>query len=194
MQTMRSGVVARALSFTGLAALALCVTACSPNKPANPQAAAAAQAAQQEKRAEIRAEEAYSQELDQIPPPSKNLYMTVRRLSGWDNPFLIIGAHTVNLRVPATAPSAGNPAPSGILRPQKTRWRKLQLQLADLPEALAALPEESWPYGRVIAVEDDPTAPRKERVQVRRNEEATLKVLNDMGVVVYEWPGNGAGI
>ena len=191
---MRSGVLAGALSVMGLAALALCMIACSPSKPANPQAAAAAQAAQQQKRAEIRAEEAYSQELDQIPPPSKNRYMTVRRLSQWNNPFLVIGSHTVNLRVPSAAAAPGSPAPSGILRPQRTHWRKLQMQLTDLPEALAALPEDAWPYGRVIAVEDDPAAPRNERVQVRRNEEATLRVLNDMGVVVYEWPGNNAGI
>jgi hypothetical protein len=167
------------------------VTACSPAKPANPQAAAAVQAARQQRRAEQQAETAYSQDLDQIPPPAKSRYMQIRRLRSWSNPFLIIRTHTVSLRVSTSSAPA---APATMLRPRATKWRTVQLQLADLPEALAALPEASWPYGRVIAVEDDPAAPRRQRVQVRRNEEATLKVLNDMGVVVYEWPGNGPAL
>jgi hypothetical protein len=44
-----------------------------------------------------------------------------------------------------------------------------------------------WPYGRVIAVEEDPTAPRQDGPAVRRNVEATMQMLSDLGVVVYEW-------
>jgi hypothetical protein len=50
-----------------------------------------------------------------------------------------------------------------------------------------------WPYGRVVAIEESPTAPRAERVAIRRNVEATIQILNDLGVVVDEWTGsNGA--
>jgi hypothetical protein len=56
-----------------------------------------------------------------------------------------------------------------------------------LPEALTALPAETWPYGRVIAVEEDPNAPRQDGPAVRRNVEATMQALSDLGVVVYEW-------
>ena len=50
-----------------------------------------------------------------------------------------------------------------------------------------------WPYGRVVAIEESPTAPKTERVAIRRNVEATIQILNDLGVVVDEWTGsNGA--
>ena len=51
---------------------------------------------------------------------------------------------------------------------------------------------EDWPYGRVIAVEEDPAETRANRLQVRRNVEATMQVLNNLGVVIYEWPVNGS--
>jgi hypothetical protein len=79
-----------------------------------------------------------------------------------------------------------------MMHPAGARKRELELRLSDLPEALAALPEDSWPYGRVIALEEEPMAPRPDRIQVRRNVETTIQLLNDLGVVVYEWPGSGS--
>ncbi|MGC2638439.1 MAG: hypothetical protein WA294_14740, partial [Acidobacteriaceae bacterium] len=76
------------------------------------------------------------------------------------------------------------------LRPVAARRRVLELRLADLPEALTALPPDAWPFGRVIAVEEDPTAARKDLPAVRRNVEASMQSLSDLGVVVYEWPPN----
>ena len=55
------------------------------------------------------------------------------------------------------------------------------------PEALAALPENTWPYGRVVAVEEAHDAPQSALPQLRRNMETAIKTLNDIGVVVYEW-------
>ena len=53
--------------------------------------------------------------------------------------------------------------------------------------------QRALPYGRVVAVEESPAAPRAERVAIRRNVEATIQILNDLGVVVDEWTGsNGA--
>ena len=56
------------------------------------------------------------------------------------------------------------------------------------PEALIALPPGAWRYGRVIAVAESPLASRKDRVKVRRNVEAAIQQLNDLGIVVEEWP------
>ena len=64
--------------------------------------------------------------------------------------------------------------------------------MADVPEALAALPAGSWAYGRVVAVEEDPSTTRPDRVAMRRNVEAMMQMLNDLGIVVDEWPNNGA--
>jgi hypothetical protein len=62
------------------------------------------------------------------------------------------------------------------------------LRPGDLPAALIALPPGAWRYGRVIAVAESPLASRKDRPKLRRNVEAVIQRLNDLGVVVEEWP------
>jgi hypothetical protein len=80
-----------------------------------------------------------------------------------------------------------------MLKPAKARRQELEIRLNDLPDALGALPSEEWPYGRVIAVEEDPAETRANRLQVRRNVEATMQLLTNLGVVIYEWPSSGIG-
>ncbi len=58
----------------------------------------------------------------------------------------------------------------------------------DLADALVALPAGAWRYGRVIAVAESPLANSKDRPKVRRNVEAAIQKLNDLGIVVEEWP------
>lgn len=127
--------------------------------------------------------------LEQIPPPAKSRYMAIRAKASWENPYLIVSAKTVSLRIMYPTPPQSNLVPGTLLQPANARKRVLELRLADLPEALASLPQNSWPYGRVIALEEDPNELRAERVQVRRNMEAAIQTLNDLGVIVYEWPG-----
>jgi len=62
------------------------------------------------------------------------------------------------------------------------------LRPADLADALIALPPGAWRYGRVVAVAESPLASRKDRPKVRRNVAAAIQQLNDLGVVVEEWP------
>jgi len=84
-----------------------------------------------------------------------------------------------------------NPSPAGqgtLLRPEAARRQELQLRLSDLDKAVAAIPAGAWRYGRVIAVAESPSAPAKDRPAVRRNVEAVIRQLNDLGVVVEEWP------
>ncbi len=151
-------------------------------------AAAAREHALQQARAAVAAREQDRQELAAIPLPSKNVYMSIHTRQSWANPFLIVGRSTVNLSIlypengPASAPG------DGLLRPVAARRRVLDLRLSDLPEAITALPANTWPYGRVIAVEEDPLALKPDRAEVRRNMEATMQVLSDLGVVVDEWP------
>jgi hypothetical protein len=44
----------------------------------------------------------------------------------------------------------------------------------------------------VVAVEEAHDAPASVRPAVRRNVEATIKTLSDLGVVVYEWNSDGS--
>jgi hypothetical protein len=131
------------------------------------------------------------QQLEQIPPPAKSRYMAIHTRESWGNPFLIVGKKTVTLRIMKPEPPHSDLAPGTLMQPAGARRQELTLRLSDLPEALAALPQEAWPYGRVIAVEEGPVTVRADRIPVRRNVETTIQLLNDLGVVVYEWPGAG---
>jgi len=75
-----------------------------------------------------------------------------------------------------------------MLRPEAARRQQLELRPPDLDRAIAAIPAGAWPYGRVIAVAESPSAAPKDRPKVRRNVEIAIKRLNDLGVVVEEWP------
>jgi hypothetical protein len=128
-------------------------------------------------------------QLEQIPLPTKSLYIDVHDPAAWENPFLSVGPDIITLRI--LMPDA-NPSPVGqgtLLRPVAARRQELQLRPGDLDEAVVAIPAGAWHYGRVIAVAESPSASPQDRPMVRRNVEATIKELNDLGVVVEEWPG-----
>jgi hypothetical protein len=123
-----------------------------------------------------------------IPLPTKSMYVDVREPAAWANPFLSVDADTLNLRITL---ADANPSPIGqgtMLRPESARRQQMQLRPADLAQALAALPPAAWPYGRVIAVAESPLANPNDRPKIRRNVEALIQQLNDLGLVVDEWP------
>ena len=127
-------------------------------------------------------------ELDQIALPTKSLYIDIHDPAQWVNPFLSVGPETIGLRINM---ADANPSPVGqgtLLRPAAARRQELELRLSDLDAAVAAIPAGAWPYGRVIAVAESPSAEAKDRPMVRRNVEAVIRQLNDLGVVVEEWP------
>ena len=175
--------------LSALLALAALVFGCSHSNQANTGTPAPAPTPQQVNAA--RQEQASDRELlGQILPPAKSRYMAVRTRASWDNPYLVVSAKTISLRIKYPAPPQSNVIPgTPLLQPENARKRVLEVRLADLPEALASLPQDSWPYGRVVAIEEDPNEVRSNRVQIRRNLEATIETLNDLGVIVYEWPG-----
>jgi hypothetical protein len=77
-----------------------------------------------------------------------------------------------------------------MLRPIAARRQRVEVLLPDLPRALASLPPEVWPYGRVVGIAESPSEPRAERVAIRRNVETTIQMLNDLGIVADEWTGS----
>src|SRR5271165_1280263 len=170
-------------------AFAAALSACS--SAGNPPAPEAAKPTPDQAKATAQERDTDRQQLDQIPPPAKSRYLAIHTRESWGNPFLLVGKKTVTLRIMYPEPPHSDLAPGTLMQPANARKRELSLRLSELPEALAALPQEAWPYGRVIAVEEDPVAVRADRIQVRRNVETTIQLLNDLGVVVYEWPGAG---
>jgi len=131
------------------------------------------------------------QQMDLIPPPSKTRYMAVKSLTLWENPYLTVQGEMVTLHVVQADANTSELGVGGMLRPIGARRQTLNVRTSDLPAALNAVPQNYWPYGRVVAVEEAHEVPVSARPEVRRNVETVIKTLSDLGVVVYEWNDSG---
>jgi hypothetical protein len=127
-------------------------------------------------------------QLAKIALPTKSRYVDVHEPGAWSNPFLSFDSQMVNVRITLTDANTSELGQGGILRPSAARRQEVQIKQQDLVEALIALPERAWPYGRVVAIEESPLADKKARPAIRRQIEAAIQQLNDLGVVVDEWP------
>jgi hypothetical protein len=163
------------LSFTG------CVRTAAPTT-------AEAQAIAAQERQE---ESLTRQQMELIPPPSKTRYMAVKSLNLWENPYMTVQGGMVTLHVVAADANTSDMGVGGMLRPMGARRQELNVRVEDLATALNAIPRSSWPYGRVVAVEEAHEVPVKARPEVRRNVERVIKMLGDLDVVVYEWNDSG---
>ncbi len=134
------------------------------------------------------------QQLDLIPPPSKTRYLAVRSLSTWENPYLTVQGNMVTLHVTLADANTSGLGQGGLLRPAGARQQSLNVAVSALPAALNAVPQTSWPYGRVVALEEAHNVPEKARPGVRRTMESVMKSLSDLGVVIYEWQDGGSGL
>jgi hypothetical protein len=132
--------------------------------------------------------------MELIPPPSKTRYMAVRSLTNWENPYVTVQGGMLTLHVLLADANTSGLGEGGLLRPIGARRQDLNIRVSDLPTALDAVPANAWPYGRVVAVEEAHNVPNGARPQVRRNMESAMQMLNDLGVVVYEWSEGGVGL
>ncbi len=148
---------------------------------AEQQAQAAAQAASQTSDRQRAA-------LAIIPLPTKSMYVDVHEPGAWANPFLSAGTDSLTLRVTMADANPSTVGKGTLLRTEAARRQEIQVRPTDLADALVALPAGAWRYGRVIAVAESPLANPKDRPKVRRNVEAAIQKLNDLGIVVEEWP------
>ena len=149
---------------------------------------------QQQARALAKNEASARNSLENIPPPSKHLYLNVHSTDAWQNPFLTVHRDTVTLRVIFPLQTNSAIDAGTMLHPAAARRQELEIRMSDLPEALSAIPDYAWPYGRVVAIEESPAESRPDRAQVRRNVEQAIRIVNDLDVVVDEWnapSGNG---
>jgi hypothetical protein len=128
--------------------------------------------------------------MDAIPPPSKNLYLAVRNETSWQNPFISVESNMLQVRVYLPDLNSSQIDRGGLTRSMNARKQEFSIRLRNLPDALSAVPQGSWPYGRVVAVAEGYET-KQDRAQIRRNMEATIQTLNDLGVVVDEWNQSG---
>jgi hypothetical protein len=125
-------------------------------------------------------------ELEQVAPPTKSHYLIVQTASAWQNPFIVVGTDKLKVEV-MMGDSNPLPGAGGLLRPAAARRNIIEIKTAELGKMLSALPVNAWPYGRVVAVEESAQTARQDRIEMRRNMEATLQTLNSLGVVIHEW-------
>jgi hypothetical protein len=176
----------RMLALVLLPALAL--AACHREEKAVAGMAKDAEKAEHQAQAKATERDLERAELEQIQLPTKSLYIDIHDPSQWTNPFLSVGGGMLTLRVLLPDENPSPVGPGTLLRPEAARRQELQLRLSDLDTAVAAIPAGAWPYGRVIAVAESPSAASADRPKVRRNVEAVIRQLNDLGIVVEEWP------
>ena len=126
------------------------------------------------------------EQLDEIPPPSKNLYMTVHTFDSWQNPYITVQANMLSLHVLLADANTSNFGAGGILRPVGARRQELNISLDKLGDAMSAIPQSSWPYGRVIAIEEAHKTPPSAEPAVRRTMESAVSTLSDLGIAAYD--------
>ena len=167
---------------------ALYPAACHKEEQAVVGVAQTAEKAEQKAQATATVQDNERAQLALIPLPTKSMYVDVHEPAAWANPFISVGPEMISMRITFADANPSTVGEGTMLRPAAARRQELQLRPADLAQAVAAIPPSAWRYGRVIAVAESPAA-AKERPKVRRNVEAAIQQLNDLGIVVEEWPG-----
>jgi hypothetical protein len=140
-----------------------------------------------EKRATKRDEQ--RAELTKISLPTKSMYVDIHEPAAWANPFLAVGPEMITLRIINADANTSDVGKGTMLRPEGARRQEIQISPGDLAEAMVAIPASAWKYGRVVAVAEMPGGAGKDRAKMRRNVESAIQQLNDLGIVVEEWPG-----
>ena len=169
--------------------LLVSVVACHKEEQEVAGVAKRAEAAEQQAQASATLRDQQRAQLAHIPLPTKSLYIDVHDPSAWENPFLSVDSDRLDLRITFADANPSSIGEGTMLRPAAARRQELQLRPSDLAKAVVALPAGAWRYGRVIAVAENPEASAKNRAKIRLNVEAAIKQLNDLGIVVEEWPG-----
>jgi hypothetical protein len=172
--------------------LAVALIACHREEQAVVGAAKSAVSAEQQAQAAAQAkattQDLQRAQLSRIPLPTKSMYVDVHDPSAWSNPFLAVGPNAITLRIVQADANTSDIGKGTMLRPEAARRQEIQIRPSDLAEAMVALPQGAWRYGRVVALAELPGAPPKDRPKIRRNVEAAIQQLNDLGIVVEEWP------
>jgi hypothetical protein len=125
-------------------------------------------------------------QMEQIPPPTKSRFMAVHSFDSWENPYLTMQAGSMQLHVTLADANTTPFGQGGMLRPVGARRQVLTIYPEKLGEAMAAIPQSAWPYGRVVAVEEAHKTPASAEPAVRRTMESAVATLSDLGIVVYD--------
>jgi hypothetical protein len=104
-----------------------------------------------------------------IPPADPAKYRAA--IKGWQNPYLIIRTDGVGL-----LDLSNNE--EHIVKPEQ------------VTDVLAKLPASAWPYGRVVAVQENSVSSEPDRVLIRRNRAIVAGTLEGLHVLINWVPSS----
>ena len=107
---------------------------------------------------------------NRIPPPDVNKYRSVRESRDWQNPYLVVQANGIDAR----SLSATTKAPT--------------MSAVDVLTYLEKLPPRAWPYGLVVAVQENGVRAPSDGARIKSNREDLVRLLEKAGVKVDLWP------
>src|ERR1700727_3161322 len=142
----------------GIVLISAGLTGCRKEEQAVTKVAVAAAAAEHLAQAASVQKDQQRVQLARVALPTKSRYVDVHEPGAWANPFISFDAKMVNLRITLADANPSSIGQGGLLRPNAARRREVQIRSQDLVEALIALPDSAWPYGRVVAIEESPLA------------------------------------
>jgi hypothetical protein len=105
-----------------------------------------------------------------ILAPDPNKYRSVIDARDWQNPYLIVRANGIDVR----PISAATEAPT--------------MPAADVVAYLERLPSIAWPYGLVVAVQENSLRAPGDDAPIKKNREELVRLLQKAGVKVELWP------
>jgi hypothetical protein len=103
-----------------------------------------------------------------VPPPDPNKYRSVRDARDWRNPYLMVQANGI--------------------RPTSAAMETPTMSPADVVAYLEKLPSSAWPYGLVVAVQENGVRTRGDTARIEKNREELLRRLEEAGVRAELWP------
>jgi hypothetical protein len=105
---------------------------------------------------------------NRIPPPDANKYRSVRDARDWRNPYLMVQANGI--------------------RPASAAMETPTMSPAEVVAYLEKLPSIAWPYGLVVAVQENGVRARGDTAKIETNREELLRRLKEAGVRAELWP------
>ena len=107
---------------------------------------------------------------NRIPPADPAKYRSVVDAREWQNPYLMVHAKGIDARPINAATETPTMAP------------------ADVISYLEKLPSIAWPYGLVVAVQENGVRAPGDDSQIKRNRDELVRLLEKAGVKVELWP------
>src|SRR5579864_792024 len=104
---------------------------------------------------------------DRIPSPDRKLYEAVESAKDWKNPFLIVRRDGIEV--------------VGVTHGRAIVVESVLSELEDLPAS-------TWPYGLVVAVQENGVRSNGDARLIAANRTRLIKLLKRVGIAVENWP------